>query len=64
MHTMPFNVPIRKQSPLIRIRVLPPLVPGGLGELAPRPVDGFYGCAARDAIVVWGDANDGPVTPV
>lgn len=64
MHTVPLNVPVREQRPLIWVRVLPPLVPGGLGELAPRPVDGFYGGAPGDTIVVWGDADDGPVAPV
>lgn len=61
---MPLLIPIREQRPVIRIGVLPPLVPGGFGELGPRPVDGFYGCAAGDTIVVRGDADDGPVAPV
>lgn len=37
--------------------MLPPLIPGGLGELGPCPVDRLYGRRIADAVMVRGDAD-------
>lgn len=58
---MSFDIPVRKQSPPIRIRVLPSLIPIRLGELRPGTIDGLQGVDVVDAIVVRGYTDNGSV---
>lgn len=37
--------------------MLPPLIPGGLGKLGPRPVDSLYSRGIADAVMVRGNTD-------
>lgn len=58
---MSFNIPIREQRPLIRIWVLPPIIPGRFYKLGTRSVDRLHGRCVADTVMIRSNTDNGSV---